>query len=138
MRERFRRFACWVSEAMGSAWAFMLALAVVAVWAITGPMFRFSEAWQLVINTGTTIVTFLMVFIIQNSQNREVRALQLKLDELIVATRHARNGLLDVEDLSDDDLKRLQKEFVRVGKKASLKDDVQGELEERERISQPQ
>ncbi len=116
----------------------MLALSVVIIWAITGPMFRFSEAWQLVINTGTTIITFLMVFIIQNTQNREVRALQLKLDELIVATRHARNGLLDVEDLSDDDLKRLHEEFTQVGK-ASLREQVLGELAEREqeRSSRP-
>jgi len=117
---------------MGNAWAFALACAVVLIWAVTGPMFGFSEAWQLVINTGTTIVTFLMVFIIQNTQNREVRALQLKLDELIVASRHARNGILNVEELSDDELKRLHKEFTSVGKKESLHERVQDELHERE------
>jgi low affinity Fe/Cu permease len=96
-----------------------------------GPLFGWSDTWQLVINTGTTIVTFLMVFLIQNTQNREVRALQLKLDELIVASRHARNGIVNVEELSDDDLKRLHEEFMRVGKKESLHERVRDEIAER-------
>lgn len=100
---------------MGSAWAFTLALAVVLVWAMTGPIFRYSEAWQLVINTGTTIVTFLMVFLIQNTQNREVATLQLKLDELIFATKRARNDLMNLEELSDEELTALKHEFEALG-----------------------
>ncbi len=87
----FRRFACGVAGAVGTHWAFLVALAVVLVWAVTGPMFHYSDSWQLVINTGTTIVTFLMVFLIQSTQNRDGKALQLKLDELIRAQKSARN-----------------------------------------------
>jgi low affinity Fe/Cu permease len=98
--------------AVGSAWAFSLALLVVVVWAFTGPLFGFSNTWQLVINTGTTIVTFLMVFLIQNTQNRDGRAMQLKLDELIKTSKRARNSLIDLEDMSDDELDGFQKEFA--------------------------
>src|SRR5712672_1972516 len=107
----FRRFACGVAAAVGTHWAFVVALAVVIVWATTGPMFHFSDSWQLVINTGTTIVTFLMVFLIQATQNRDGKALQLKLDELIRAQRSARNIFADLEHASEAELKRFEEEF---------------------------
>jgi low affinity Fe/Cu permease len=114
--ELFRRFACRSAEALGSSWAFVAALLVVVAWAVSGPFFGFSDTWQLVINTGTTVVTFLMVFLIQNAQNRDARAFHLKLDELIHALREARNELIDVEDLTDEELTRLQAEFARLRK----------------------
>jgi low affinity Fe/Cu permease len=107
----FRRFACKVSEVVGSYWAFIAALAIVIAWAVTGPLFHFSDSWQLVINTGTTIVTFLMVFLIQATQNRDGKALQLKLDELIRAQRSARNVFADLEHASEAELKRFEEEF---------------------------
>jgi low affinity Fe/Cu permease len=111
MHEFFRRFAHRVSMAVGSAWAFVLALAMVLVWATTGPIFGFSDTWQLVINTGTTVITFLVVFIIQNTQNRDAKAVHLKLDELIRALGGARTQLVELEELSDEDLEHLQQEF---------------------------
>ena len=99
---------------VGSPWAFMAALAVLAVWALTGPAFGFSDTWQLIINTATTIVTFLMVFLIQNTQNRDSKALHLKLDELIRAVSGARTGLVDLEDMTDDEIESLRKEFARL------------------------
>jgi low affinity Fe/Cu permease len=114
MREVFRQFAQRAAQAVGSAWAFTVAVAVVAVWAVTGPLYGFSDTWQLVINTGTTIVTFLMVFLIQNTQNRDAKAIHLKLDELIRAAAHARNELVELEQLSDEDLEQLQAEFHRL------------------------
>lgn len=111
MRELFRHFAQQASLAVGSAWAFIAAVAVVAVWGSTGPLYRYSDTWQLVINTGTTIVTFLMVFLIQNTQNRDAKAIHLKLDELIRASAHARNELVELESLSDPELERLHDEF---------------------------
>ena len=112
----FRRIAQTTSHFVGSPWAFVGAAAVVLVWAITGPIFRFSDTWQLVINTGTTIVTFLMVFLIQNTQNRDSHALHLKLDELIRANTRARDQLIDLEQLSDGELDALQKEFDRIAR----------------------
>jgi low affinity Fe/Cu permease len=111
MDEWFRRFAHATAEVVGRSVAFMVAALVIVVWAITGPLFHFSDTWQLVINTGTTIVTFLMVFLIQNTQNRDAHAMHLKLDELIRANKHARNALLALESMSDEDLARLQREF---------------------------
>ena len=110
----FRRIACGAAEALGSSLAFIAAVLIVVVWAASGPFFGFSDTWQLVINTGTTIVTFLMVFLIQNAQNRDAKALHLKLDELIHAVKEARNELIDVEDLNDEELARLQREFERL------------------------
>lgn len=107
----FRRIAHWTSEKVGSPWAFVFAALVVILWAATGPLFGFSDTWQLVINTGTTILTFLMVFLIQNTQNRDARAIHLKLDELIRAIDPARNTLIDIEDMGDDELAQLQDEF---------------------------
>jgi low affinity Fe/Cu permease len=115
----FRRVACASAEALGSSWAFMTAVVVVVAWAASGPFFGFSDTWQLVINTGTTIVTFLMVFLIQNAQNRDAKALHLKLDELIHAVKEARNELIDVEDLTDEELADLHREFVRMRKRPS-------------------
>ncbi len=103
---------------MGSPWAFVTAVAVVLIWAITGPLFKFSDSWQLVINTGTTILTFLMVFLIQNTQNRDAHAIHLKLDELIKAQKEARDQLIDVEDLTDEQLDALQNEFVKFRKES--------------------
>jgi len=107
MNDRFRQFADAVSRAAGSSVAFLLALLVIIVWACVGPLFDFSDTWQLVINTGTTIVTFLMVFLIQNTQYREARATQLKLDELIKATSDARDDLIGVEKQPDTTLEKL-------------------------------
>lgn len=114
MKDIFRRIANKISTWTGSAWAFLLALTVVVIWAITGPAFDFSSTWQLVINTGTTIVTFLMVFLIQNTQNRDGKAMQLKLDELIRASKAARDSFLDLEDLTDDELLLIDQEFKRL------------------------
>jgi low affinity Fe/Cu permease len=114
MRERFRTFAHRISDMVGSAWAFFVALGVVIAWAVTGPLFEFSDTWQLVINTGTTIVTFLMVFLIQNMQNRDAMTIQLKLDELIRANADARNVMIDLEHVPDAELERLRQEFCRL------------------------
>jgi low affinity Fe/Cu permease len=114
VRDAFRVFARRSSAVLGTAWAFAFAILVIAVWAVTGPKFHYSDTWQLIINTGTTIVTFLMVFVIQNTQNRDGKAIQLKLDELIRALKGARNKLVDLEDLSDEELKQLEKEFQRL------------------------
>ena len=106
------------SEIVGSAPAFVLAVLLIMIWALTGPYFRFSDTWQLVINTTTTIVTFLIVFLIQNTQNREARALHLKLDELMRAMHGARNRLLDLEDMSDEDMEQLHHQFQRMRDRA--------------------
>ena len=119
MPSTFRKAADAASTAVGSSWAFAAAALVVLVWAATGPLFHFSDTWQLVINTGTTVVTFLMVFLIQNTQNREARVTQLKLDELIRAVVGARNSLLDMEHMSDDELAQLQAEFEMLRNKTA-------------------
>jgi low affinity Fe/Cu permease len=112
--DAFRIFARHCSIILGSAWTFAAAILIIFVWAITGPTFHFSDTWQLIINTGTTIVTFLMVFIIQNTQNRDAKAVHLKLDEIIRAIKGARNELVDLEELSDEDLKKLEEQFRRL------------------------
>jgi low affinity Fe/Cu permease len=116
MRELFRVFAHASAAAAGTVWAFALAVLVVIIWLATGPVFAFSDTWQLVINTGTTIVTFLMVFLIQNSQNRDAKSLHLKVDELLRAVAKARTGMVDLEDLSDEELNKLDEEFKRLRK----------------------
>jgi low affinity Fe/Cu permease len=121
MYETFRRFAHRVAAAVGAPWAFAVAIVTVLAWAVSGPLFHYSDTWQLTINTGTTIVTFLMVFLIQNTQNRETQALQLKLDELIRAVQEARNELVDLEDLPDEDLRNLQRQFERLRADAEVK-----------------
>ena len=118
VEDTFERIAGRATVATGSFWAFALALLTIIVWAIVGPMFGFSEAWQLVINTGTTIVTFLMVFVIQHAQNKETRAIQLKLNELIAALQGSSNRLIDVEDLSERELNALYKKFRRLARDA--------------------
>ena len=114
MRDAFRHVAERITAAVGTPWAMLLAVGVVALWAVSGPVFGFSDTWQLAINTGTTVVTFLMVFVIQASQNREARATQLKLDELIRAMKGARNELIDVEDASDEVVELHQRHFQQL------------------------
>lgn len=117
MGDIFHRFSHRVSQIVGSPWAFILAIVILVVWALTGPYFGFSDTWQLIINTGTTIVTFLIVFLIQNTQNRDARAIHLKLDELIRAVKSARNSMVDLEELSDEELDKLKQDFERLAKR---------------------
>lgn len=114
MRELFRTFARRTSMLMGTPWAFMLACAIVIVWGASGPYFQYSENWQLVINTSTTIITFLMVFLIQNTQNRDSSEIHLKLDELLRAAKTARNKLISLENMSDEELTELRAQFDRL------------------------
>jgi low affinity Fe/Cu permease len=120
-RSLFTRFAVGVSEAAGTPRAFGAALAVIVVWAITGPLFGWSDSWQLVVNTGTTIVTFLMVFLVQTTQNRESRALHLKLDELIRSQKRARNIFTALEDATDEELGELEGEFRKIRARAEAR-----------------
>jgi low affinity Fe/Cu permease len=129
-RDSFRHFARKSSEVLGSPWAFIGAIFIIVVWGLTGPAFHFSDTWQLIINTGTTIVTFLMVFLIQNTQNRDAKAVHLKLDELIRAVQGARNQLVDLEKLSDDELKKLEEQFTRVRRKAAQREPAMDPTEE--------
>jgi low affinity Fe/Cu permease len=108
----FARFARWVERQVGRSSTFVLAIAVVLLWAVSGPPFGWSDTWQLVINTGTTIVTFLMVFVIQNTQSRDTQAMQLKLDELIRVNEMARNSLINLEEMSDIDVERMKAAFA--------------------------
>lgn len=119
-RTWFARFAKWTAHAAGQPKTFLLAATVVLIWAVTGPLFAFSSTWQLVINTGTTIVTFLMVFLIQSTQNRDSVAVQIKLDELILVTRNAHNVLLDLEELTEDDLDRIRGQYEELARKARV------------------
>ena len=114
----FTRVAKWASRASGRPTTFMIALGIILVWAITGPLFDYSDTWQLVINTGTTIITFLMVFLIQNTQNRDTEALQIKLDELIRSMENAHNALLDLEELDDDELDDIRKDYLQLAESA--------------------
>jgi low affinity Fe/Cu permease len=114
MSDAFRRFACRCSTWLGSPISFAASLTLVLVWAATGPLFRFSDSWQLVINTGTTVVTFLMVFLIQATQNRDAQAIQLKLDELIRANQNARNAITGIESCTEEELQHLRAEFERL------------------------
>ncbi len=115
---RFSRWARATARAMGQPAAFGTALAIIILWAIAGPIFNFSDSWQLIINTGTTIITFLMVFIIQNTQNRDAEAMHIKLDELIRAMDQAQNALLNLEELEEDDLERIRADYVRLAERA--------------------
>ena len=114
----FTRFAKWTSRVSGRPVTFMIAVVVILAWVITGPIFGFSDTWQLVINTGTTIVTFLMVFLIQNTQNRDSEAIQIKLDELIRAVKGAHNALLDLEELEDEEIDRMRNHYEMIAKQA--------------------
>jgi low affinity Fe/Cu permease len=126
-REIFGVIAAWTAHATGGRWAFLLALAIVLVWAASGPFFHYSEMWQLVINTGTTIVTFLMVFLIQNAQNRESKAVHLKLDELIRAVTNAKNEIIDIENLPEEQLDRLAERYTKLAARPHRK--LEKELE---------
>ena len=121
MKDLFHKIAQKASNVVGSAWAFSGAVLILIAWAASGPIFHFSDSWQLVINTGTTIVTFLMVFLIQNTQNRDAKVIHLKLDELIRVTRRARNHLVDLEDLEEAELDKLEKEFQRLRERDDAK-----------------
>jgi low affinity Fe/Cu permease len=114
----FTRLTKWTAYGAGRPPTFIVAASVIALWGMLGPFYRFSDTWQLVINTGTTIVTFLMVFLIQSTQNRDTEAIQVKLDELIRAVGHARNELLDLEELEETDLDELKRTFIDLAKKA--------------------
>ncbi|CAN5579848.1 low affinity iron permease family protein [soil metagenome] len=125
MHEFFNRAARKVSEWTGSPVLFIAACAVIVFWIVTGPIFKFSDTWQLVINTGTTIITFLMVFLIQNTQNRDSRALHLKMDEIIRSIDKARDGMIDLEQATDEELNKFQKEFEGIKKHGNARaDDV--------------
>jgi low affinity Fe/Cu permease len=121
MKERFPRFARWTARTVGHTWAFVGALGVVLTWAATGPIFHFSDTWQLVINTGTTVITFLMVFVIQQTQNRDSEAMHVKLDEIIRALRGAQNELLDIEELTEDELDALRAQYLKLARTARVK-----------------
>jgi low affinity Fe/Cu permease len=114
----FTRFAKWASRTAGRPATFVVAIIIIVLWAMTGPIFGFSDTWQLVINTSTTIITFLMVFLIQNTQNRDTEALQIKLDELIRAIENAHNALLDLEELDDEQLDLIRADYLELAKKA--------------------
>ena len=117
-RSGFTRFAKWTAYVTGRPIAFIFAVAVIIVWALTGPIFDFSDTWQLIINTGTTIMTFLMVFLIQNTQYRDSEAIHIKLDELIRSTKEAQNALMDLEELEDDELDRLRADYEKIAEQA--------------------
>ena len=117
---RFDKMAQWTAAHAGRASTFCAALAAIVVWAVSGPIFGFSDTWQLIINTSTTIITFLMVFLIQNTQNRDTEALQLKLDELIRATEGARNRLLQLEELTEKEMDHIKKDFIQLAKSSPL------------------
>lgn len=125
VNEGFRRFAHKSSEIVGNPWSFIIAATSLVVWGIMGPAAGFSDTWQLLINTATTIITFLMVFLIQNTQNRDAKAIHLKLDELIHAMKGARDSLIDLEDLSDERIKKIQDEFKRMGNASNAPSQVQ-------------
>ena len=114
MRDLFRRFATRTAEAVGSPAAFVIGLTLIVLWALTGPLFGYSDSWQLVINTGTTIVTFLMVFLIQATQNRDAKAIHLKLDELLRGVQGARTAMVALENSTDEELAQFQEEFDRL------------------------
>jgi low affinity Fe/Cu permease len=140
MSHLFSRAAHWIAEQCGHAGVFIIAVMTVLVWAATGPFFGYSDTWQLIINTGTTVITFLMVFLIQNTQNRDTAAIQLKLDELIRANQDARNNMLCLEDLSEDELKRVKSAFAALAsspeKAIGAVHDMKEELEETENVLQ--
>ena len=136
MNEFFRKFSSVTSEIVGSSWSFIAAVLIIILWAASGPAFGYSDTWQLVINTGTTIITFLMVFLIQNTQNRDARAIHLKLDELLRAVEGARVSMANLENLPDEELKRLSEEFEQLCERRGIGSDaveaIEDEIEDRE------
>lgn len=129
----FDRFSKKVTKATGSPYAFIIALSVVILWAASGPIFGFSDTWQLVINTGTTIITFLMVFVIQQSQNKDTVALQLKLNELLAAEHRASNRLIDIEDLTEEELDTIKQFYVKLSELAKDDETLESHTEEQAR-----
>ena len=126
LSDSFDKVAHWTARHAGRASTFALALAIIVAWGVSGPFFQWSDTWQLIINTGTTIVTFLMVFLIQNTQNRDTEALQLKLDELIRVNEKARNRLLRLEELSEEEMEQIRERFTRLAKESSSLTDENG------------
>ncbi|HSB29876.1 MAG TPA: low affinity iron permease family protein [Pyrinomonadaceae bacterium] len=126
LNESFRKFSMAAASALGSPWLFVINVVLIVIWLAAGPVYHFSDTWQLLVNTATTVFTYLAVFLIQNTQNRDAKAVHIKLDELISSVAGARNRLVDLEDLSDDELAHLQDQFRRLRRKASLnrEDDV--------------
>jgi len=124
MKKMFDTFSSKVTTATGSPAAFLLAFTIIIVWAVVGPIFNFSDTWQLVINTGTTVITFLMVFVIQQSQNKDTKALHLKLNELIACNQHASNRLIDIEDLTADEIEVLKNYYVELSKLSAREKNV--------------
>ncbi|MDB4927069.1 low affinity iron permease family protein [Mucilaginibacter sp.] len=120
----FERFANWATAATGSSAAFFTAISIIIVWGVTGPIFKYSDTWQLIINTGTTIVTFLMVFLIQKSQNKDSKAIHLKLNELLASHQGASNRMVDIEDITEDELDQLHKFYVQLSDLAEQEDDL--------------
>jgi low affinity Fe/Cu permease len=120
----FERFANWATIATGSSAAFIIAIVIIIVWGITGPIFKYSDTWQLIINTGTTIVTFLMVFLIQKSQNKDSKAIHLKLNELIASHQGSSNRMVDIEDLSERELNALHQFYVHISELAEKESDI--------------
>jgi low affinity Fe/Cu permease len=120
----FERFSNWATAATGSSAAFMIAFAVIIIWAVTGPLFHYSDTWQLVINTGTTVVTFLMVFLIQKAQNKDSKAIHLKLNELIASHQGTSNRMVNIEDLSEEELDHLYKFYIQISELAEKEDDI--------------
>jgi low affinity Fe/Cu permease len=124
MNEWFRKYAIMAADALGSSWMFMANVLLILVWLICGPFFRFSDSWQLLVNTATSVITYLAVFLIQNTQNRDAKAIHLKLNELIKGVDGARTGLVALEHLSDEDLKMPQSQFIRLSKVAKTETSV--------------
>lgn len=120
----FERFSNWATTFTGSSYAFIGAVVIVVLWAVTGPVFKYSETWQLVINTGTTIITFLMVFLIQKAQNKDGKAIQLKLNELIAASKQASNRMVDIEDLTEKELDQLHDYFVKIAELSKQEENI--------------
>lgn len=130
MKDIFHSISSKVSQAAGEPITFILAVCVIVLWAINGPLFSFSDTWQLIINTSTTIVTFLMVFLIQNTQNRDAKAIHLKLDELLRSVKGARNSFMDVEEVSDEELEKYHNEFKKLHEKYTNEMSKRGKLKQ--------
>ena len=131
MRTMFTRIAAWIATAAGQPMTFLAACLIIVVWAVTGPLFHFSDTWQLVVNTGTTIITFLMVFLIQNSQNRDAAAMQAKLDELLRAVDKAREKFIGIEHLNDQQIELIRTALERYAKDAGNKDETANDTVDR-------
>ena len=138
MNSKFDKFSSAVTSATGSPAAFIAAFLIVVLWAVTGPFFHFSDTWQLVINTGTTVVTFLMVFVIQQSQNKDTKAIHLKLNELIACNKYASNRLIDIEDLSANEIQVLKDFYIKLSKLAAEEKDIHSthSLDEAEELNE--